>query len=470
MKLVNNQQKLKVMKTLNKIPKLLLVCAIIVLFHHEKSIAQNLLGYNSNYAGVVSSYLNPSSISNSKLKWDVNFFTFGGHLQNNYYTIPRSAYNPFNPFKNGFVDFSAYQGRAANNPHSYLYTKEQLHLPSLMYSNGRRAFALHANWRFEADVKNAPNDIVRCMYEGMIKGKSITQALNTVEHADKFHFALASWEELGGTYSQTLINDQHQLLAAGITGKLLLGNAAYYFNNKDMDYYFSNASSISFQNAHSDFGVVIPSGIINGFGLGADIGITYCVRDLADINEYSEYFNYKYKLGAAILDIGGIRYGGGRTYSVNSYEKTTNATGNTVNGLQDINSQVNGLIVKNNLNFYLPTALCLQADYNVNNVIFVSANFINNLRFTGCQVRRPTILAITPRIEKRRFEISLPLSLYDWRLPRIGFEMRIRNITFGAEKLGWLYKFGDYTGVDGYISLRFSIGKKILTQPMYKGE
>jgi len=458
------------MKTLNKTHRLLLVCFIICLFCYSSSKSQNLLGYTSNYAGVIGTYLNPSSISNSKLKLDVNIFTLGGHLQNNYYSIPRNTYNPINPFKNGFANFKAYKGKATNNTRNYLYTKEQMHFPSIMYSNGKRAFALHLNWRFEADVRNVPNDIVRCLYEGMFDGRAITQELNTDKHADKFHFALASWEELGGTYSHTIFNDHQQYLALGVTGNLLLGNAAYYYNNKEMDYYFSNPSSISFNNVHAAFGGVIPSGLVNGVGLGADLGVTYCIRNTEYMSDIAEYFNYKYKFGAAILDLGGIRYGKGRTYSINSYEQTVNATGNTVNGLNDIDGQIKGLIVKNKLNFYLPTALSLQFEYNYNNQLFVSANYINNLHFTGCQVRRPTILAVTPRYEKRWFEVSMPLSLYDWRLPRMGFHMRIYNITFGVEKMGWLFKFQDYTGVDGYFSIRFNIGKKVLTSPMFKRE
>jgi len=430
--------------------------------------AQNLLGYTSNYAGEIGTYLNPSSISNSKLKLDVNIFTFGGHLQNNYYYIPRSTYNPLNPFKNGFIKIKSYQGYGTNNKHNYLYTKEQLHLPSVMYSDGKKAFALHINWRFEADAENAPNDIIRCLYDGMFEGRNITQELNTDKHADKFHFAIASWEELGATYSQTIINNQKSYFAAGLTGNLLLGNAAYYYNNTRLDYYFDSPTSISFNNVQSDFGGLMPSGLINGIGLGADLGVTYCIKDSATNNEISEYFNYKYKWGAALLDIGGIRYGKGRTYSINTYDNAVIANSNTISDLQNIDSQISGLKTKNALNFYLPTALSLQFDYNVNNLIFVGANFIQNLRFAGCQIRRPTILAITPRYEKRWFEMSLPVSLYDWRLPRIGFQMRLYNITFGAEKIGWLFKFQNYTGVDGYISLRYNIGKKIFTDPMYK--
>ncbi len=428
------------------------------------SFGQNLLGIvNSNYAGVMGTYLNPSSISNSKLKLDVNIFTFGGHLQNNYYFIPSSTYNPLNPFTNGFANFKAYQGYNTNNKHNYLYTKEQLHLPSVMYSNGKKAFGFHLSWRFESDTKNAPNDVVRCLYEGMFEGRNTTQELYTDKHADKFHFAIASWEELGGTYSKTVVNDGQKFIAVGITGNLLLGNTAYYYNNKKIDYYFEDTTSISFNEMHSDFGGVKPSGLINGFGIGADLGLTYCLGDSSENrNNNSGYYYYKFKFGAAILDVGGIRYGNGKTYRINSYEGAANLDGNKLDDIENLDDQVDGLEIKDHLNFYLPTALSLQFDYNVNDLIFVSANFIHNIRFTGGQIRRPTILAVTPRYEKRWLEISLPLSLYDWRLPRIGFEIRAYNIAFGTEKLGWLFKFQNYTGVDGYISLRYNIGKKII--------
>ena len=427
------------------------------------TLGQNLLGFvNSNYAGVIGTYQNPSSISNSKLKLDVNVFTFGGHLQNNYYFIPRSTYNSINPFNNGFADFKAYQGYNINKKRNYLYTKEQMHLPSVMYSDGKKAFGFHISWRFESDTKNAPNDVVRCLYEGMFEGKNTIQELNTVKHADKFHFAVASWEELGCTYSKTIVNDGQKYVSAGVTGNLLLGNAAYYYNNKKIDYYFEDTTSISFNDMYADFGGVKPTGLINGLGVGIDLGITYCMGDSAENeNNKSGYYYYKYKFGAAILDLGEIRYGNGKKYSINSYAETTNLDANKLDDIFNLNNQIEGVKTKDHLNFYLPTALSLQFDYNINNQMFISANFIHNLRFTGSQIRRPTILAVTPRYEKRWLEISMPLSIYDWRLPRIGFEIRVYNMVFGTEKVGWLFKFQNYSGVDGYISLRYNIGKKI---------
>lgn len=459
------------MKNLIKTSKHLMIWLLLGLGCTQLSHAQNMLGFTSNYAGAVGSYLNPSSISNSKVKLDVNLFTFGGHLQNNYYYIPKSNYKVLNPFDNGFADFKSYQGYDENKKHNYLYTKEQLHFPSIMYSDGKKAFAIHLSFRFEADTKNAPNDIIRCLYEGMYDGRTTSQELNTDKHADKFHFAIGAWEELGGTYSRTFINDRHNYLAAGITANLLLGNAAYFYNNKEVDYYFEDTTSISFHNAHADFGGVLPTGLINGFGLGFNLGVTYCMGDTNNNRtSMSGYHNYKYKFGAALLDIGGIRYGKGRTYSINSYSDASTDANNTLEDLSNLDEQVDGLKTKNHLNFYLPSALYLQFDYNINDKFFVSADFIHNLRFTGCQIRRPTILAVTPRYERKWFEVSMPLSLYDWRLPRIGFEMRFYYLVVGTEKVGWLFKFQDYTGVDGYISLRYYIGKKIIktSDPLYK--
>jgi hypothetical protein len=449
----------------------IVICVAVILFYNNTAKSQNMLGYTSNYAGVIGTFLNPSSISNSKLSLDVNIFTAGGNLQTNYYFIPRDVYKPLSPFKDGFASFKAYQGYITNNKHNYLYAKEQLHLPSVMYSDGKKAFGFHISWRFEGDTKNAPNDIVTCLYDGMFYGRGTTQVLNVDKHADKFHFAVASWQELGATYSKTIKNDGTSYLAAGMTGNLLLGNAAFYYNNKKVDYYFEDTTSITFKDMHSDFGGVKPSGIINGLGMGVNLGITYCIGDSAEnTGNNNSYYHYKYKFGASLLDVGGIRFGKGKTYRINSYDgENPDLLSDQLGDLDNLDEQVDGTGIKDHLNFYLPTALCFQFDYNVNNKVFVGANYIQGIHFTGCQIRRPTILSVCPRYEKRWFEVSLPLSLYAWRLPRIGFEMRAWNITVGAEKIGWLFKFNDYNGVDGYISFRYNICKKTVntSNPLY---
>lgn len=456
------------MKTQNSILVFLIAALISSQFLIGIVMAQNMIGFTGNYAGISGAYLNPSAIANTKIKLDINLFTFGGHMHNNYYHIPKEQYNPINPFRNGFADYSAYKLYPQNGKRPYLFTRQQMHLPSIMYSDGKNAFALGISWRFEADAVNIPQDIVHLMNDGIFAGREVNHQIQTPQHADKFHFALASWEELSATYSRRLVQENGHYIAAGITVKLLLGNAAYFFNNKNMDYYYANSKSISFNNAHANFGMVTPQGLINGYGLGADLGVTYAFSDRSTTRSVTGFYNYRYRLGAALLDLGAISFGNsGRTYHVNSYDESVTANGNTVGSIYDIGTTTGGMVQQNSLTFVLPTALSLQFDYNINDMFYLGSHFVQGFRFTGCQVRRPGVLAFVPRYERRRFEMSVPISLYDWRMLRIGLHMRIFGVSFGVEKLGWLFPLQDFKAVDGYIAFKYSIGKKELTKPMF---
>ena len=52
---------------------------------------QNLGIRNSNYAGIQGALLNPSSIADSKLKWDVNVLSLGEVFDNNFLYAPKSS-------------------------------------------------------------------------------------------------------------------------------------------------------------------------------------------------------------------------------------------------------------------------------------------------------------------------------------------------------------------------------------------
>src|ERR1700685_2218587 len=56
------------------------------------ALAQHDLGlWNSNYAGIQGSLLNPSSIAGSRLDWDVNVFSVNVDFVNNFLYAPKSA-------------------------------------------------------------------------------------------------------------------------------------------------------------------------------------------------------------------------------------------------------------------------------------------------------------------------------------------------------------------------------------------
>ena len=53
----------------------------------------------------------------------------------------------------------------------------------------------------------------------------------------------------------------------------------------------------------------------------------------------------------------------------------------------------------------------------------------------------------------------MPISLYEFSEPRIGLSVRFYNITIGTDKLGGLFNFSDFYGLDAYFSLRISLPK-----------
>ena len=57
------------------------------------------------------------------------------------------------------------------------------------------------------------------------------------------------------------------------------------------------------------------------------------------------------------------------------------------------------------------------------------------------------------------FEVNMPVSLYNWTQPRIGFSMRVYNFTLGTDKLGGFFHMSDFTGLDLYFAVKFFFNK-----------
>src|SRR6476619_6854104 len=81
------------------------IALILLCFHNVILVsAQQYLGIrNSNYAGIQSVGLNPSSIADSKLKWDINMFSVSTVYDNTFLYIPRDSLHIFG-FKNIISD------------------------------------------------------------------------------------------------------------------------------------------------------------------------------------------------------------------------------------------------------------------------------------------------------------------------------------------------------------------------------
>src|SRR5438552_3963178 len=120
---------------------LLLLC-----FHNVIFIsAQQYLGIrNSNYAGIQGACLNPSSIADSKLKWDVNVLSTNTVFDNTFLFIPRDSLHVFG-FKNIINDiihqtqlFTHFNPQDPDKLYDVTFSNELLG-PSFMVNIGKQS-------------------------------------------------------------------------------------------------------------------------------------------------------------------------------------------------------------------------------------------------------------------------------------------------------------------------------------------
>jgi hypothetical protein len=109
----------------------------------------------------------------------------------------------------------------------------------------------------------------------------------------------------------------------------------------------------------------------------------------------------------------------------------------------------------------MPMAVSLQFDYHFkkHKNLYIGAIWVQPVRFNMHTMRRPAQIAVIPRYETKNIEVSVPISLYEYRYPRIGLAARFSVLTIGTEKLGTYLGLGDLNGLDIYASIKINIGK-----------
>jgi hypothetical protein len=454
--------------------------------------AQEMLGATlGNYAGINSMQLNPSALHNSKQYLDIQVLGMDAFIQNNYLYQAKEDYSFWNFFKPGY-QFPAHMEDYGteerifytyeNGRNKSMFMNLRINGPGAMLIWDRHAFALTTAIRNDVSMVNVPQDVANFMYLGLnyVPQHNINYIIN-----QKFGAAAASWGEIGLTYSYLLYQKRYDRISAGVSVKRLMGLAGGYLAVDQMDYVVPDDSTMIVNNMDATAGFSLPMDYssneimtgnwIKGGGFGFDVGVTYTRTLRSAYKQYirrpceARYDDYLYRIGVAVLDIGRIKFRtNARDYAIDnrsSYWSDVNELDfENINQFMDTvsyqfygdyNAAYRGDIVK----VWLPTALSVQFDYHYLGPWYVNASLIYGFPLSRSAIRRPALISITPRYETGWFEASLPLSLYDWYLPRIGLALRFYVLTIGTEKLGQFFRISNFTGMDLYFSLKIPIDK-----------
>lgn len=450
--------------------------------------AQEMPGLvNSNFAGVSSVMINPANLVLSKNYFDIHILTFQTFTQNNLIYIPGEDYritnflNPedelpkYPPDNNNFLYYR-------NSLDKFAFNQQRIMGPSAMIMYGDHAFALHTAARTHLSATNIPYEIGVFSIEGL----RYDPLFNINFWSKNERISAMAWGEIGLSYAWAFKKEFRDHWSAGVTVKRLLGYSAGFMKVEELDYMVLNDSTINIRSLTADAGFSVPvdydsnlypddGPFLKGGGFGMDIGFAF-TRMKQGFQRYNPnqicaypYSDYEYRLGVSILDFGAARFG---THTqLHRYEDVSllwvNYDSVNYTNLNQLASEFselftgdpNASLTADRFTLGLPTALSVQFDYHYRRNIYLNATWVQALPVWKYSLIRPSQIAFTPRYETDWFEVSLPLSLFQYRIPRVGASVRVGYLTVGTERLGTWLGMADLTGIDFYASFKFNLRK-----------
>ena len=418
---------------------------------------------NDNFAGPFAQTLNPASLSDNRYKWAVGL---GGNYSysNNYIG------NNINHFLYGNKDKSAYK-----EPVFKGYFSELVEVNIISgFLELTPTDAIGYSWKVKRftnfdGISDELTDLDFNSFTGGNIGKQFTQG--------RLSYGKMSWAEHNLTYSRTLIDKKKRFMKAGITVKILNGLNARYLYTEGGDITVNANGQTTFDGMEFQYGESDDDNQLRKtrIGLGLDLGFVYEHRP-----DYKKYYyemdgrrrnpslhenKYKWKFGASITNIGGIRY----TKDTNSYN-FVNDNNNTIpykilfdNKLkkEDIQNNVLNQVTNNqdagdtNFRMSLPTAINLMFDYRILPNIYL--NYTGSipvwLRSDPSKVHDMIIHTVSGRYEKAGYAVGVPITFQRNGQLNLGVYGRVKNFFFGANNVTGLigqrrlYNGNVYAGV-----------------------
>lgn len=445
---------------------------------------QNLGIRNGNYVGIQGALLNPSSIVDSKLKWDVNILSAGETFANTFLYAPKSAV-PIFGFRR-IIEGSIHENlflthfdpRNPDKLYNVSLSTEILG-PSFFASIGaKHAIGLSVTGRAYANIRDITGNFGQNAFDYLLR----KDLWNTSFHDHTARLNSMGWTEYGLHYATVLYREFRNELKAGFSLNYLQGIAAYYFKNTNLNYKIVDTTHILFSNSSIDYGrtdigdyrnIHSSRNLNHGHGFGMDIGLTFVhLKDAAvyqnetdgTIPGNADKNGYVYRIGISLIDFGNIRFDrNASTYHLQT--ESADYSGWHQSKFSD-NTQFDQTLsavfyggdstksrTSDHFDMKLPSALSLQADWNICKHFFANATIIKGFGHGNSPgVVRPDVYALTPRYETKGYEVSLPLSLlyYNHWQPRMGLALRAGYFFIGGDAPGSLLKLHDLEGVDFY--------------------
>jgi outer membrane protein OmpA-like peptidoglycan-associated protein len=477
--------------------------------------SQTYLGVStSNYAGSMGTQLQPASFVDGRFVFDL---TLAGVNTNTYQnfgyfdaTAMRSAQgnggswwaksftqptpNNWDTPDSTFQDRFIVRNYALNSTKTLgLYSNTQADLLNLNFHiNPTIALGFYARGRSITNIDNLDPKLAILAENELDYSLLWNQALNE-ELVNLNHL---TWTEYGFNYGQIILDKKEHFIKAGGSIKLLSGNTAAYFYTDNFEYNLKN-SDTSFR-LKGDFNYGYSENLdelllgnstnyfnrSSNFGYGIDLGAVYEWRGNYEHYQYdmdgktgiwARHKNkYKLRIGASLLDLGGMRFKKGglsRNFSVNSSNPFDLTVFESASSLEAFDQIIDSLIQAPNQEwiaqqdtsstFYMrtPSAFSIQVDYHIWKGFYINATSMINLigKKTDTKVKVANQFSITPSFDIAGIGLHLPLSYNKYSGLKTGIATRLGPLTVGVTDYRPLFARGKVKGLELFAGLRLPI-------------
>jgi hypothetical protein len=431
----------------------------------------------SPFAGSLGVANNPASILSTPYPWDITVLSLQLKNATNLVTITDlSLIDP--------SDSSKYRFNEGNHSRYFNFNFNVHLLNARIALNRRQAIAFGGNIRGYGMGRTSNynyNDTLHNLHEFFdINKGSLPFSGNAVSSA---------WLELFATYSQTLRDDEYGRLNAGITVKamrgisglfaqltggsfqnsVINGKNVYTLNGGTGRYGYSSTldswqgSSSVLQNLNQMF-------TESQGDLALDLGVEYYVKSQS-VKKYDEddYFDYEWKIGVSLLDLGQnqYKYGGQSRLATNPLNTIPDSVLNQrfsghFSSLAQFNDSLRFAVnnfaqLGGEFNIRNPARLVINVDRPLGNGFSINAGLSVNL--TGYHnegkilgVQEMNLVILTPRWETKRWGAYLPIQYTTEGRLMVGGAFKAGPLLFGIHNWGNVFSTSRMQNGGGYIA------------------
>ncbi len=435
------------------------------------SNAQELWGIaNSNYAGTMGLDLNPASVVGTPFKWEIHLISADVSAMNNYLFLKKNskAIRTFAAGNTLSPDRLTYNNTTADK---FGNVQAFAKLPAFLYSTEKWGIGFHVSSRLALSARGVPYHLANFMKEGF----DFKPQQKIEYRGGNSKIAAMNWHEAGITGGVTLVNNESDFLTVGITLNYLHGLNSFYLLVDDINYNVQAdtlwqiyLAKVEYGHATVDANNPNSAGAFTkkGSGIGGSLGFQYYHnRKPWNPCEKGKYKKYDYKIGFSLIDVGRIKYTNSAAkfefnnvstdwYGIDTVKiKGVAATDVTFNN-QFFGNATAGQTA-NEYSVWLPSAASIQVDYSVTPEVYVNLAVMQRIPINDYTIRRANQLALTLRYERKRFEVAIPYSFYDYFRHRIGLCVRYQIFTLGTDMIGPFTSLSDAYGINFYFGIKY---------------